>query len=221
MTTSVSRSALRAGLLLAVCALLAVALLSGVHVLTRERIAAEQRRAQLAALAVVLPASLYDNDPLADRIALRAPAWLGSDEAVNVWRARRAGVGTALVLEASAPDGYAGPIHLLIGVRTDGSVSGVRVTSHQETPGLGDWIEAAKSDWIDRFAARSLGDPPRQRWAVKRDGGQFDQFAGATVTPRAIVRAVRRVLDYLERHGAELYAAAPGATIEHLDAPDD
>lgn len=221
MNASATRSTLRAGTLLATCATLAVALSSGVHRLTRERIAAEQVHARRAALNVVLPAALYDNDPLADRLTLRAPAWLGSDEALDVWRARRAGVATALVLEAVAPDGYTGPIRLRIGVRADGTLSGVRVTAHTETPGLGDWIEAAKSDWIDRFAGRALGNPPRERWAVQRDGGAFDQFAGATVTPRAIVRAVRRALDYLDRHGAEIYAAAPDSTLEHHDAPEN
>lgn len=221
MNASATRNALRAGGLLAACAALAVALSSGVQSLTRERIAAQQHRARLATLNVVLPAELYDNDPLADRIAVRAPAWLGSNDAVNVWRARRGGAGSALVIEAVAPDGYVGPIRLLIGVRADGTVSGVRVTAHAETPGLGDGIDAAKSDWIGRFAGRALGNPARERWAVQRDGGGFDQFAGATVTPRAIVRAVRRALDYLERHHAELYAAAPDSSLEHHDAPED
>jgi len=218
---SAPRNVLQAGGLLAACAAIAVAMLSGVQILTRERIAAEQHRAQLATLNVVLPAALYDNDPIADRIAVRAPAWLGSDEAVNVWRARRGGVGSAVVIEAVAPDGYVGPIRLLIGVHADGTVSGVRVTAHSETPGLGDGIDAAKSNWIDRFAGRALGNPARERWTVQRDGGGFDQFAGATVTPRAIVRAVRRTLDYLERHQAELYAAAPDSSLEHYDAPED
>lgn len=221
MNASAPRNALRAGALLAACAALAVALLSSVQSLTRERIVAEQHRARLATLNVVLPAALYDNDPLADRIAVRAPAWLGSDNAVNVWRARRAGVGSALVIEAVAPNGYVGPIRLVIGVRADGTVSGVRVTAHTETPGLGDGIDAAKSDWINRFTGHTLGNPPRKRWAVQRDGGGFDQFAGATVTPRAIVRAVRRALDYVERHHGELYAAAPDSSLEHHDAPED
>ncbi len=221
MNASAPRNALYAGALLAACAVLAVALSSGVKGLTRERIAAEQHRARLATLNVVLPAALYDNDPLADRITVRAPAWLGNDDAVNVWRARRAGVGSALVIEAVAPDGYVGPIRLLIGIRADGIVTGVRVTAHTETPGLGDGIDPAKSNWIDRFTDRALGNPARERWEVRRDGGDFDQFAGATVTPRAIVRAVRRTLDYLERHRAELYAAAPDSLLEHHDAPED
>lgn len=211
----------RAALLLAACALLAAVLLAGTHALTKERIAEENRRAQLAALAIVLPASLHDNDPLTDEIALRAPLWLGSTEPLRAWRARRAGTPSALVLEAVAPDGYAGPIRLLVGVDAQGRILGVRITEHRETPGLGDWIEARKSDWIEAFTHRSLADPARERWEVKRDGGEFDQFAGATVTPRAVVRTVRRVLDYVARHGAQLHAASPGSTLEHPDAPEN
>lgn len=213
--------AARAALLLAACALLAAALLAGTHALTKDRIAEENRRAQLAALAIVLPASLHDNDPLADEIAVRAPLWLGTQTPLRAWRARRAGTPSALVLEAVAPDGYAGPIRLLVGVDAQGRVLGVRITEHRETPGLGDWIEARKSDWIEAFTGRSLADPEPGRWKVKRDGGEFDQFAGATVTPRAVVQAVRRVLDYVARHGAQLYAAPAGTTLDHSDAPEN
>jgi electron transport complex protein RnfG len=211
----------RGALLLAACALIAVALLDGIYRLGHSRIAAQERLAELAALAIVLPPSLHDNDPLTDRIRVRAPAWLGTSRDVSVWRARQRDAPAALVLEAIAPDGYAGPISLLVGIRADGSVSGVRVTAHRETPGLGDDIEAGKSDWILGFGGRSLSDPPRARWAVRRDGGAFDQLAGATVTPRAIVHAVRRALAYVERHGAALYAAPPGSLLEHSDAPHD
>jgi electron transport complex protein RnfG len=209
----------RSALLLGACALVAVALLDGIHRLTRERIALEADRAERAALAIVLPAALHDNDPLADRIAVRAPAWLGSEQPLNVWRARIGGEPSALVLETIAPDGYSGRIGLLVGVRRDGRLAGVRVTSHRETPGLGDAIEAARSDWITRFDGRSRSDPAPERWQVRRDGGEFDQFAGATITPRAVVRAVKRCLDYVERHGDALYAAAPGTQLEHADAP--
>ena len=211
----------RAASLLAVCALLAAALIAGTHALTKDRIDEQNHRARLAALAVVLPPELHENDPLADEIAVRAPHWLGTNAPQRAWRARRGGAPAALVLEAVAPDGYAGPIRLLIGVDAGGHVLGVRITEHRETPGLGDGIDARKSDWIEAFDGRSLGDPERARWKVRRDGGDFDQFAGATVTPRAVVQALRRVLDYVARHGAELYAAPPGATLEHADAPEN
>jgi Na+-translocating ferredoxin:NAD+ oxidoreductase subunit G len=213
------RATLRGGAFLAACALFAAVLLTGTEWLTRERIAAARAQAERDALAVVLPPALHDNDPLQDAIEVQAPAWLGSAQPLRVWRARRDGRPAALALQARAPDGYAGAIELLVGVGADGGVSGVRVVAHQETPGLGDAIEAGRSPWIDGFRERALGAPPAARWDVRRHGGEFDQFAGATVTPRAVVRAVRRVLQYVEAHGDELYAAAPGSVLQHADAP--
>lgn len=214
-----SASPWRTGLRLAAVATVAALLLGGLHRLAAPRIAAQARQAERDALAVVLPARDHDNDLLADAIVLAAPHWLGSATPLRAWRARRAGKPQAVVLEAVAPDGYAGPIRLLIGVRSDGRVSGVRVLEHRETPGLGDIIDAGKSRWIDSLRGRRLGDPPAARWTVRRDGGEFDQVAGATVTPRALLHAVRRALAYVERHGSELYAAPAGATLEHSDAP--
>ena len=209
----------RAALLPGLCALFAAGVLAGAHALTKDRIAAAQRQARLDALAVVLPRDRYDNDPLADEIALHAPLWLGSDAPLRAWRARRGGAPSAIVFEAVAPEGYAGPIRLLIGLDADGRVLGVRVSEHRETPGLGDAFEAQGGDWLARFAGRSLGDPARERWTIRRDGGDFDQFAGATVTPRAIAQALRRALDYYAAHRDELFDAPSTATLEHLDAP--
>ena len=125
---------------------------------------------------------------------------------MTVYRARRDGAPVALVLTAVAPDGSSGPIELLVGVNADGTVAGVRVLAHRETPGLGDPIEASRSDWVLAFAGRSLGDPPPAGWTVRRDGGAFDQFTGATITPRAVVHAVRRVLEYVGANQEALYA---------------
>lgn len=200
--------------------MLAAGLLAGVKQVTAGRIAEAERQAQLRALAAVLPRDRYDNDPLADVIAVRAPAWLGEDAPLPVWRARRGQAAVQLVLRALAPDGYSGSIALLIGVGRDGRLAGVRVIEHRETPGLGDAIEAEKSDWIDRFIGRSLIDPPPERWAVRKDGGDFDAFAGATITPRAVVAAIHRALAFVEKHGHTLYAAAAGAELHFDDAPD-
>lgn len=208
-----------AGLLLGLTGLLAAGLLAGVKHLTAERIAEAERQARLRALAAVLPADGYDNDPLADGIQVIAPAWLGSEGALSVWRARRGDVPAQLVLELVAPDGYSGPIRLLLGVRPDGRVAGVRVTAHRETPGLGDGIEAGRSDWIEGFRDRALGDPPAERWTVRRAGGDFDAFTGATLTPRAVVHALRRGLEFVARHGEALHAAEAGATLRFDDAP--
>lgn len=214
------REPLRAGAQLAIAGLIATLLLAGTWALTRDRIAAAERRAQMQALEIVLPPDRYDNDPVADTVQVQAVAWLGRGS-VTVHRAQLRGQPSALVLQTSAPDGYAGPIHLLVAVDHDGRVLGVRVTAHQETPGLGDDIDAGRSDWITRFAGRALGAPPAEQWAVRKDGGRFDQFAGATVTPRAVVRAVKRCLEFVARHGDEVRAAPPGATLRFDSAPDD
>lgn len=199
------RPELDAALRLGLAGMLAAALLAGIWLLTRERIAAEERRVELLAMAAVLPPTLYDNDPLEDTLRVCSREDLGPG-AHTIFRARRQGQPAALVLTATAADGYSGRIELLIGVDQDGRVTGVRVVNHRETPGLGDAIEAEKSDWIERFRGRFLGDPPAERWTVRKDGGDFDQFAGATVTARAVVNALRRALLFREREGARLFA---------------
>lgn len=214
------RESLRAGTQLALAGLAAAVLLAGTWVLTRDRIAESERKAQLQALEIVLPANRYDNDPIADSVRVLAPAWLGQPEA-TVFRARLSGEHSALVFEATAPDGYSGPIRLLVAIEPTGTVLGVRVTGHQETPGLGDDIDAGRSNWIRGFEGRSLADPARERWRVQRDGGHFPQFAGATLTPRAVVAAVRRTLDFEATHGDALRDADAGATLSFDDAPID
>ncbi len=186
---------------------LATGILAGAVLLTRSRLTAQAHASELAALTAVLPPQRYDNDPLADAIRVRDAAAFGTSAAVPVLRARRAGAPSALVLEAVAPDGYGGPIRLVIGVAADGSVLGVRVLEHRESPGFGAAIDAARSDWIDRFRGLSLAQTPPPRWALRRDGGDFDQLGGATTTSRALIVALRRVLEYVQAHATELYAA--------------
>lgn len=219
--TTQGREVLRSALLLAACATLAAALLAGTERLTREDIADARAQAEINALSLVLPPWKYDNLLAEDHISVLAPTWLGSQQPLTVWRARRAGAPAGLVLQAVARDGYAGAINLRIGVAADGRITGVRVVEHRETPGLGDWIEAERSDWIQRFTGLAVGTPSLERWAVKRDGGDFDQFAGATITPRAVVRAVRRTLQYVELHADALYSAPAGSELEHADGPRD
>lgn len=211
--------ALQAALLLGLVALMAVALLATIQALTRDRIATAERDAELAALAEVLPAQTYDNDPLADAITVVAPAWLGGDGARTVWRGRFGGAPSQLVLQTRAPRGYSGPIDLLVGTDARAVVAGVRVTRHSETPGLGDGIESRRSDWIEGFAGRSLSDPEPAGWRVRRDGGEFDQFTGATITPRAVVTAVASTLAFVQTHGEALFDAPAGAELRFDDAP--
>jgi electron transport complex protein RnfG len=205
------RSSLRTALRLAAFTAGTAAVLGAVYLATRKPIEAEQGRAERAALAALLPESGFDNDPVADAILLRAPEGLGDDRPRPVRRATLRGEPVAAVLSVVAPDGYGGPIELLVGVRADGTVVGVRVVSHKETPGLGDPIEESRSDWIHAFAGRALGAPPPDRWAVRRDGGDFDQFAGATITPRAVVAAVRRALTWFGENHDVVFARAGAA----------
>lgn len=201
------RSVIRAAVTLGVFAVVGTVLVAGSYVLTRERIEANEREALLKRLHQVIPEVSYDNDLFADVIEVRSPELLGTQQPVTVYRARMGERVTAAVLTPVAPDGYNGRIRLLVGVLPDGRVSGVRVLSHSETPGLGDAIEVERSDWIRDFRGRSLGNPPATRWRVKRDGGVFDQFTGATITPRAVVGAVRRTLKYVARNEQWLFGA--------------
>ena len=150
-----------------------------------------------ASLAQVLPGQ-YENDLLKDTVMIAAP-----DGDVTVYRARRAGKVEAVVYQTVAR-GYAGPIVCIMGVTREGQLLGVRVLKHTETPGLGDKIEPAKDHWIYEFEGKSLGAPPADKWAVKKDGGVFDQFAGATITPRAVVRAVKSGLELFAREKSRM-----------------
>ncbi len=208
---SALRRAAIAAAVLAIAAIAAVGTVALVHDRAAPQIEASRRAQLLAQLTTVLGDVDYDNDPLQDVIQVRDPELLGTDEPLTAHRVRRGGEPVAALLNAVAPDGYAGAIHLLIAIDVQGRVLGVRVLDHRETPGLGDFIEERRSDWIHGFDGRSLGQPPTGRWQVRKDGGDFDQFTGATVTPRAVVRAVRDALTWFARHRDELFAA-PAAT---------
>ena len=200
--SAASRNALRAGIILLVFALVATALLTFTYQSTEPTIARGQQAAKLALLSQVLPATLYDNDLLTSRKSLPPDDLLGTRLDSSMWLAQRNGKFSAVVLEAIAPDGYSGNIALLIGIDANGNVTGVRVTAHRETPGLGDYIERAKSAWIDQFSGKSLSNPATKQWKVVKDGGAFDARAGATITPRAVVRAVKGALEYFAEHRA-------------------
>ncbi len=185
----------------------AVAIAVGFSVIaTRQRIEHNESAQALKVLDELLPAGRYDNHPAEDRILVTAPAGLGSNDALPIYRARLAGAPVAAVLTAVARQGYVGPIRLLISVAADGRVLAVRAVAHQETPGLGDRIESAKSRWIDSFTGRSLDNPPPARWLVRRDGGDFDQITGATITSRAVVGAVRQAVEYFNEHRDEIFS---------------
>lgn len=152
----------------------------------------------------VIPAELYDNDLLAATVTLpSAEANLGSAE-TTVYLAKKQGITEAVCFKFIAPDGYAGPISLVMGIAKNGEILGVRVIAHVETPGLGDKIEVTKSNWVLAFNGKSLNNVTLEQWSVKKDGGVFDQFAGATITPRKVVQAIRRGLEFFQKHQTSL-----------------
>jgi len=179
-----------------------------VQTLTAPRIQAEQDAAFGRLLAEVLPLSAYNNTIARDCTVVEDADTFGRSNAVIVYRARRDGAPAALVFSATAPDGYSGDIDLLIALYPDQRIAGVRVTAHQETPGLGDKIERRKDDWIDQFRGLSLSQPAEAQWTVRKDGGDFDAFTGATITPRAIVKGVRRTLEFCRAQRERLFRPA-------------
>ena len=195
----------RPALTLAIIAAVLTALVVLVASFTRDRIASNEQAWIRQRLDALVPPATHDNDLLADSIAVTAPDLLGSSQPIKIYRARRAGAPVAAVLRPIAPDGYRGPIELLVAIGQDGRLIGVQVIRHQETPGLGDAFESRDVHWLDRFRGRSLADPPTQRWTVRRDGGDFDAFTGATITPRAIVKAVRNSLEYYQRNSQRIF----------------
>ncbi|MDH2199173.1 electron transport complex subunit RsxG [Ectopseudomonas oleovorans] len=207
MLPEISRSMLKNALVLGLFAIGTVGSVALLQQGTATRIAAAEREAQVRALAEILPAGSYDNHLLDNRIELNAPE-LGHRSPQSAYLALKGGQPSALILPVTAPDGYSGAIHLLVGIFADGRLAGVRVLGHKETPGLGDKIEPAKSDWIRSFEGKSLSNPGEDGWAVKKDRGDFDQFAGATITPRAVVKAVHGTLRYFDKHRAQLLGLA-------------
>ena len=173
---------------------------------TKAQIDLEVRRAEARQLLEIFPPGTHDNDMVDDVFEVAAEtALLGTRETRQGYRVRQGDKVIGVILPATARDGYSGDIRALIGVRLDGSVAGVRVVAHRETPGLGDKVDLRKSDWILDFNERSLTNPVLSGWNVEKEGGVFDQFTGATVTPRAVILATRRALEYATLNAATLF----------------
>ena len=196
---------IRSSLLLGAIALMGTVLLAGVNDLTHERIIEQEKLRVLQQLNAIVPVDAYNNDLLGDVIEADDEAFFRHPAPVTVYRARMNGKAVAAIMIVTAPDGYNGDIRLLAGIDVSGKVLGVRVISHKETPGLGDPIEIEKSDWVLGFTNTSLRNPDTAGWTVKRDGGQFDQFTGATISPKAVVKAVHRTLLYFETNRQSLF----------------
>jgi len=199
---------IRSGVLLGLIAVLGTALLAGVNALTYERIVEQEKLRVLQQFNALVATTSYNNDVLNDRIDIRDEAFFHHPEPVAVYRARMDDKPVAVLMTVTAPDGYNGDIRLLVAIDITGTILGVRVVSHRETPGLGDPIEIARGDWILGFTDKSLLNPQGRGWAVKRDGGEFDQFTGATISPRAVVKAVHRTLLYFKTNQQSLFETA-------------
>lgn len=203
--TASTHTPLKLAALLGILSFVGISLVSLVFHVSKAKIADNQRLALLQNLQQVLPTTFYNNDIVNDCIEV-ADLQLGNTLPTTVYRARYKNQPVAVVIASTAPEGYNGKIALLVAIKRSGELVGVRVISHQETPGLGDKIESERSDWLRRFEKQSLANLGLQQWAVKRDGGDFDQFSGATITPRAVVKAVKNTLLYYQTHQAELFA---------------
>ena len=213
MGTAIGRN----GLFLGLFAIVAVGLVAAVHLQTRDNIAAQERAARERALLEIIPRDQHDNQMLDDSRLVDDFQWLQLREPQPLFHARRDNEVVAVIIPALARDGYSGDIQLIVGIWRDGSIAGVRVLSHRETPGLGDYVDTRRSDWVLSFNGRSLGNPPPEQWKVKKEQGVFDEFTGATITPRAVIAAVYRVLSYFEAHQATLLNPRPRPE----ESPDD
>ena len=203
----IARSTLQTAINLVFFAVLATAILASVFFMTRDAIKKSEDAEKMKLINQIVPASLFDNDIIKDTLTIPADELLGTEDATLAYRARLKGEDSAVVLESVAPDGYSGRIWLILAVRANGELAGVRVVTHKETPGLGDYIELTKSNWIRGFDGKSRAVYTDADWKVKKDGGQFDYMAGATITPRAVVKAVNKALIYFEQNRDKLFAA--------------
>lgn len=203
----IARSTLQTAINLVFFAALATTVLASTFYLTKDAIRQSEERAKMKLLTQIVPSTLFDNDIMQDKLVLHASELLGTIEDTVAYRARLKGQPSVVVMESVAPEGYGGAISLILAVRANGELAGVRVVTHTETPGLGDYIEIAKSEWIKSFDGKSRQVYKDADWKVKKDGGQFDHMAGATITPRAVVKAVHQALIYFDENRDKLFAA--------------
>ena len=187
--------------------------LAVIHHTTKVPISKVEAAVRMSLFGQILPTDLYDNDLLQDAIKQPAGGDLGNRDETMIHRARVKDEPAAVILEATAPDGYSGDIKLLVAIKATGEIVGVRVLDHKETPGLGDYIDISHSDWIKNFDAQSLEKTNDDAWFVKKDGGQFDFTTGATITPRAVIKAVHKVLKFYQAHQPAIFETASGQVL--------
>ncbi|CDT81105.1 Electron transport complex protein rnfG [Vibrio coralliirubri] len=193
------------GLVLAIFACASTGLVAVTHYLTKDQIKQQEQAQLLSVLNQVIPHDLHDNELFSSCTLVQAEE-LGTEQAMPAYIAKINGEPSAIAIEAIAPDGYNGAIKVIVGMKIDGTILGTRVLSHQETPGLGDKIDLRVSDWILSFAGKQVTDSNLDRWKVRKDGGDFDQFTGATITPRAVVKSVKQAIQYVNQNNQALLA---------------
>jgi electron transport complex protein RnfG len=206
MSETIFKHASKTAITLIAFALVFTALLAYVFNITKAPIEKSEAEARMALFRQIVPENMHDNDILKDQVSIAPNDLLGNKQGTIANRARINNAPAAVILEAIAHDGYSGDIKLLIAIKYDGEISGVRVLTHKETPGLGDYIDIAKGNWIKLFDGESLTKTSDKNWNVKKDNGAFDYMAGATITPRAVVKAVHKALQYFEANKQTLFA---------------
>lgn len=209
MPETIVKHASKTAITLMVFALVFTSLMAYIFTITQAPIAKSEAEARMSLFSQILPTQLHDNDVLKDTLSLAPDPLLGNHQPIIANIAKLNGKVSAIILEAVAHDGYSGDIKLLIAIQADGTVAGVRVIAHKETPGLGDYIDIAKDKWIKLFDQTSLSTMSDAEWKVKKDGGKFEYMVGATITPRAVVKAVHHALLYFKQHQQTLLAASP------------
>lgn len=201
------RSVLKSGATLAVIAAICTALVAATYQLTAERIVSNAKALLEQSLQPALSGIAYDSGISDSRLVIAPPHDLPGSDAALIYRVYAGGKPVAALIAMTARAGFSGPIRVLVGVDVDGVVTGVRILQHRETPGLGDKIVSTRSDWVHQFEGRSLLDPVISGWAIEHDGGDFDQLTGASITPRAVIDAIRDTLIYFDAHREEIFAA--------------
>ncbi|MBT8099692.1 MAG: electron transport complex subunit RsxG [Gammaproteobacteria bacterium] len=202
------RSIAKSGATLAVIAAICTALVAGTYQMTAARIAANEKALLERSLQPALAGVFYDSSVTESRLILEPPHGLPGTDPALIYRVYSKQQAVAALFVVTARGGYSGPIRILLGVDMDGVVTGLRILEHRETPGLGDRIESSRSDWVLQFDGRSIGDPVITGWSIKGDGGEFDQLTGASITPRAVINAVRDTLIYFSEHRDDIFATS-------------
>lgn len=200
-----SGGVIKGGVTLAAMAAICTLLVAATYQLTADRIAANEKAWLERSLEPALSGVFFEGSVTESKLVVPPPHDLPGNDTAIVYRVFAEGAPVAALFAVTARDGYSGPIRILVGVGIDGAVTGIRIVDHRETPGLGDRIDQSRSDWVYQFDGHSLGNPVAANWLLEVDGGEFDQLTGASVTPRAVIKAIRDTLIYFDAHRDEIF----------------